>query len=190
MIKLRATNAAWQIGTARGFNGFDRTATAGAFNHANDRQAQFIGHAFRHDGLFANGRIRAAAAHREIIAQHHHRAAINLRTAHDAVGRGQALQIALGVIFAAPGNGANFVEAILVHQLQHTFAHREPPAIMLALHLIRPAHGLRHGLAALQLLDFRLPSHAAFPLVSFWRRVSREFPRPASGRCRQPAEPP
>jgi hypothetical protein len=34
---------------------------------------------------------------------------------------------------------------------------------MLALHLIRPAHGLSHGLAALQFLDFRLPRHGAFP---------------------------
>ena len=190
MIKLRAANATRQIGTARGFNGLDRTATARAFNHANDRQAQFIGHAFRHDGLFANGCIRAAAAHGEIIAQHHHRAAINLRTAHDAIGWRQRLQIALGIIFAPPGNGADFVETILIHQLQHAFAHGQPPAIMLAFHLIRPAHGLRHGLAALQLLDFRLPSHKAFPLVSFWQRVSREFPRPASGRCRQPPEPP
>ena len=49
---------------------------AAVVEHLRHNGRRFMGHALGHDGLLADGRIRRAAAHGEVVAQQHHRAAV------------------------------------------------------------------------------------------------------------------
>ena len=131
----------------RRLDGLDRAAAAGALDDADDRQAQLVGHALGQDRLHRDGGVGRAAAHREVVAQHDHRAAVDLRSPHHAVGRRELGQLVVGVVLGLAGDGADLVEAALVDQPVDALAHREPAAVVLALHLVGPAHLARHALA-------------------------------------------
>ncbi len=179
VIELRPAHAARQVGAARRLDRLDRAAAARALDQPDDRQAEFRRHPFGHDRLLADGRIRAAAAHGEVVADHHHRSAIHHRAAHHAVGRREGLQVALRVVFSAPGDRADLVEAALVRQRLDALAHGQAAAIMLAPHLVRPAHLPGQGLAPPQFVEFGLPGHACgvsfcsaeCPATAAWRQA-------------------
>ena len=146
-----------------GLDGLDRAAAAGALDDADDRQAQLLRHALGEDRLHRDGGVGRAAAHREVVAQHDHRPAVDAGAPHDAIGRRQLGELAVRIVLGLAGDGADLVEAALVDQLVDALAHCEPAAVVLALHLVRPAHLARHSLALAEVVEFRFPSHASVP---------------------------
>ena len=155
----RAADPARQIGPPGGLDGFHRATAAGALDDADDRQAKLGGHLLGHQRLLANGGIGGAAPHGEIVAHHHDRPAVDARTAKYAVRRRELLKLVLRVVTRPPGDRADFMEAAGIDQRVDPLAYGEPPAVVLALDLVGPAHGARHALAAPQLLELALPVH-------------------------------
>ena len=88
-VPARAADAAGQIGRALGLDGLDRAAAAGAFDDADDRQAEIMRHLLGHQRLRRDRRIGRAAAHGKIVADHDDRAAVDLAAAEHAVRRRQ-----------------------------------------------------------------------------------------------------
>ena len=110
-VPARAADAAGQIGRALGLDGLHRAAAAGAFDHADDRQAEIMRHLLGHQRLGRDRGIRRAAAHGEIVADHDHGAAVDLAAAEHAIRRRQVGEFAALVIFGDAGNRADLVEA-------------------------------------------------------------------------------
>ena len=81
----------------------------------------------------------------------------------------------------APGNRADFVEAATVDEPIDAFAHGEAPPVMLALHLVRPAHAPGELLAAAQFLHLRFPSHFAASRPGCFNRLSPTLSRTNAG---------
>ena len=79
--------------------------------------------------------------------------------AHHAIGRRELGQRSRLAVFGLAGDGADLVEAALVDQAVDAFAHREPAAVVLALHLVGAAHLAGHALARPQFVQLRLPGH-------------------------------
>ena len=90
-IPARAADAAGQIGRALGLDRLHRAAAAGAFDHTDDRQPEIMRHLLGHQRLCRDRRIGGAAAHRKIVADHDHRAAVDPRAAEHAIRRRQVL---------------------------------------------------------------------------------------------------
>lgn len=86
------------IGRADLFERFHRAAAARPVNHADDRELQLVRHHLGLHHLARNPRIRRAAANGEVVCRGDHGAAIDQRLAEQEGGRGDALQIAIGVI--------------------------------------------------------------------------------------------
>ena len=159
-VPTGATDAARQIGRALGFDGLHRPSAAGAFDQADDRQPKIMGHFLGHQRLGRDRSIRRAAAHRKVIADHDHRAAVDLAAAEHAVGRGDVLQLALLVIFRGAGYGADFVKAVAIEQAVDAFANGKPALVALALDLVGAAHLAGEGFAPGQFVELRLPVHS------------------------------
>ena len=85
-------------------------------------------------------------------------------TQFDGVSR---VKRAVGIILGLAGNGADLMEAAAVDQGLDALAHREPPALVLALHLVGAAHLARHALARPQLVELCLPVHVCVPELVF-----------------------
>ena len=95
VVQPGAATAARQVGPPGRLDGLHRAAAARALDDADDRQAEIGRHALRHDRLLADGGVGAAAAHGEVVADHHHRAAIHQAAADDAVGGREFRQLAI-----------------------------------------------------------------------------------------------
>lgn len=162
-IPAGAADAARQVSRAFGLDCFDRAAAAGALDHADDGQTEVVRHLLRHQGLCRDRRIRRAAAHREIVADDDHGAAVDARAAEHAVRRRHALQLARGIILTDARNGTDLVEAPLVDQLVDAFPNSQPALVMLSLDLVNAAHLPREGFAPGELVEFRLPVHPLPP---------------------------
>ena len=158
-----AADTTRQVGRALGFDGLDRAAAARALDDPHDRQAKRLGHFFGHQGFGSNRCIGRAAAHCEVVAHHHHRAAFDLAATEHAVGRGHAGQRVGCVVFADSRQGSHFLKAASIDQTIDALAHRETTAIMLTLDLVGAAHFMGKGLAACEFVEFRLPAHAVSP---------------------------
>ncbi len=72
-------------------------------------------------------------------------------------------QLALLVIFAETGDGADLVEAAGIDDAVDALADSQAALVVLTLDLVRPAHLPREGFAPGQFLELRLPTHS-FPL--------------------------
>lgn len=162
-IPAGAADAARQIGCALGLDGLDRAAAAGALDDADDGQTEVVRHLLRHQGLCRDRRIRRAAAHREIVADHDHGAAVDACTAEHAVRRRHGFQLARGIILTDAGDGTDLVEAALVDQFVDAFPNSQPALVMLSLDLVNAAHLPREGFAPGELVEFRLPVHSLPP---------------------------
>jgi hypothetical protein len=109
--------------------------------------------------MAASGR---AAAHREVVAADHDwRESMRPRPNTKLAGW-RAFDLVVRVLCAA-GECADLVEAVGIEQRRDPLAHCQPPGIVLALDLIRPAHLPRQRLAPPQFLDVALPTHLSTP---------------------------
>ena len=162
-VPARAADAARQVGGALGLDGFYRAAAAGAFDHADDRQPEIVRHLLGHQRLCRDRRVRRAAAHGKIVADHDHRAAIDLAAAEHAVRRRQVGEFAVVVIFADAGNRADLVEGFCIDQLVDALADGEPALVALPLDLVNASHLARERFAAGEVVEFRLPVHSYPP---------------------------
>src|SRR5947209_5037029 len=116
-------------------------------------------HVFGHQRLRMDRRVRRAAAHGEIVADNHHRAAVDLRPAEDAICRRERAQLVCRIIFGDTGKRADLAKAVLVDEAVDALAYGETAALVLALDLVGPAHLARQRFAAPELIEFGLPVH-------------------------------
>ena len=72
-------------------------------------------------------------------------------------------ELAVLVIFADAGDGADFVEAIGIDHLVDAFADGEPALVALPLDLLNAAHLARERFAPSELVEFGLPDHSSPP---------------------------
>ena len=150
---------AGHVGAPGGLDGLHRPAAARALDDADQRQAQLVGHLLALVVLALDGGVGGAAPHREVVAAHDHRPAVEPRPAEDEVGRRQLLQVVLGVVGGLPGDLADLVEALRVDEPVDALADRVAPAVVLPLDPLRAAQALGELLAALQLVHLGLPVH-------------------------------
>jgi hypothetical protein len=76
-----------EVRVTQHFDGFDRTAAAGAVNQTHDGQAKFVRHLLGHDLLLHDCGVAGATAHGEIVTAHDDRAVIDFATAEDEIRR-------------------------------------------------------------------------------------------------------
>jgi hypothetical protein len=103
-------DAARQIRVALRLDRLDRTATAGAFDDADDRHAELRRHPFRHLILLADRCVRRTAAHGEVVAKDDHRTAVDAAAAKYAVARNEVDHVAVFVVLRLAGDAAELVE--------------------------------------------------------------------------------
>src|SRR3954454_22485804 len=96
-------------------------------------------HLLGHQRLFADRRVRRAAAHREIVADDDNRAAVDKGPAHHAIRRHEFEKPALRVIFGTAGNRADLVKAAAIDKAVNALADRELTRIVLTLNLVSAA---------------------------------------------------
>ena len=120
-------------------------------------------HLLGHQRLRRDRGVGGAAAHGEIVADHHHGATIDLAAAEHAVRRRQILQLALLVIFGRAGYRPDLVKTLMIEQTVDTLANREPTLVTLPLDLVNAAHLAREGFAPGEVVEFRLPVHSDPP---------------------------
>ena len=120
-------------------------------------------HLLGHQRLGRDRGIRGAAAHGKIVADHDHRAAVDLAAAEHAVGRRQILEFAVLVIFGGAGNRADLVEALSIDQFVDALANGEPALVALPLDLVNASHLARERFAPGEVVEFRLPVHSYPP---------------------------
>jgi hypothetical protein len=160
-VVLRDAKLTRQVGAAGRLDGLDRAAAARTFDDAHDRQPQLLRHALGEDRLHGDGGIGRASAHREVVAQHDDGTAVDPGAAHDAVGGRERGELPGLVVLGLAGDGSDLVKAFPIDQAVDALAHREPAAVVLALHLVRPAHLARHALALSQFVELALPTHVS-----------------------------
>src|SRR3982074_909224 len=163
----RAPDTARQVGRALGFDCFHRAAAAGAFDDADDRQPEIMRHLLGHQRLCGNRGICRAAAYREIVADHDHRAAVDLAAAEYAIGRRQVGEFAALVIFGDAGNRPDLVESFWIDQFVDALANGEPALVALPLDLVNASHLARERFAPGEVVEFRLPVHSFPPALWF-----------------------
>ena len=162
----RLADPARQIGAPLGFDRLDRSAAAGAFDDAHDRQAEFGGHALGHQRLFVDRSVSRSAAHGEVVADHDDRSAVDPSAPEYAVRGGEGFQLVVLVVGRTAGNRPGLVEAFGIDQPDDPLAHGQPAAIVLTLDFVRPAHLMRQPLAQAKLVEFSTPGHRHSLLVS------------------------
>ncbi len=116
-------------------------------------------HFLGHQRFCGNRGIRRAAAHRKIIADHDHGAAIDLAAAEYAIGRRQVGEFAAGVILGDAGNRPDLVEGFWIDQFVDPLANGEPALVALPLDLVNASHLVRERFAPGEVVEFRLPVH-------------------------------
>ncbi len=136
-------------------------AAARALDQADQRQAQVVRHPLALVVLAPDGRVGRAAAHGEVVAADHDRAAVDLGAPEHEVRRGEGDQVVVRVVARAAGDLADLVEAAGVGELGDALEDRQAPAVVLALHALGPAQLRGELLAPSQLVQLLLPIHAA-----------------------------
>jgi len=79
------------------------------------------------------------------------------------------------------GDAADLAERVLVDQPVDALAHGEAPAVVLALHLVRPAHAPGEFLPAAQFLHLRFPRHLAASRPGCFNRLRLALSRTNAG---------
>lgn len=120
-------------------------------------------HLFGHQRLGRDRCICRSATHGEVVADDHHRPAIDLAAPEHAIGGRQVCQFAAGVILGDTGYGPNFVERVPIEQFIDAFTDVKPALIALAFDLVSAAHLPREGFAPGEFVEFRLPVHSYPP---------------------------
>jgi hypothetical protein len=122
-------------------------------------EAQLQRQAFGVSPLGADGRVGRTAPHREVVAGHDDRAAVDLGHAAHEVRRQERGELAVVVVGADSRDRADLVERAGVDDEVHPLADRELAELVLAGDLVGAAHLLRQFDAQLQLVDLGLPAH-------------------------------
>ena len=148
------------IGRADLFERLHAAAAAGAVDHADDRQLQFVRHLLGLHHLAADACVGRPAANGEIVGRGHDRAAVHQRLAEQEGGGKDAGEIAVLVIRTASCDLADFAESTIVAQRGEPGACVHLAAPMLAGDLIRAAHLFGQRLAVAQFFQFLVPAHA------------------------------
>ena len=141
------------VGVTCAFQRAHTAAPAGAFDHADQRQAIFAGQLLGRDQLAVQAGISRAAAHGEIIGGRHHRPAINRRVAKQEISRLKPGHLAGIVITGKASQLAHLVKAAGIDQRRQPFAHVQLALVALAREFLRPAHAMRGNTAATQLIN-------------------------------------
>ena len=113
--------------------------------------------------LGTDRRVGRAAAHGEVVAGHDDRSTVDLGRPEHEVRRRERDQLAVVVVRADPGNGADLVERAGVDETLDALANGQLAEFVLTSDLVGTAHRLRHLRATAQLVDLGLPGHAANP---------------------------
>ena len=148
------------IGEAHILKTFDRSAAAGAVDHADQRKAHFVRHFLRLHEFSMQCRVGCATPHGKVIGCRHHRAPVDAPPSEDEVGGRQVGQLACIIIAASPGNLTDLAKAVAVEQPPDPFACVEFPLPMLPRHLLGATHILGQSFPATDLFDFFFPAHA------------------------------
>ena len=120
-------------------------------------------HLLGHQRLCRDRRIGGASAHRKIVADHDHRAAVDPRAAEHAIGRRQMLQCTLFVVFADAGDRADLVKRLLIDNSVDALTNGEPALVALSLDLVNASHLARERFAPGEVVELRLPVHPSPP---------------------------
>src|SRR6185437_4136258 len=129
-------------------------------------QAKLQRHLLADDLLAADRCVCGTAAHREIVAPHHHRPALDKATPDDEIRRHEAVEGAGRAILRLSGDRAHLVKAAGIEKPGNPLAYSQLAAVMLAFDLLGSAHLPRQRLPPAQLLDVAFPAHRSFFL---WR---------------------
>ena len=162
-IGARAADTARQVGCSPGFDGLDRAAAAGTLDDADDGQSEIMRHLLGHQRFRGDRSIRRAAAHGKIVADHDHGAAVDPAAAEHAVRRRQLGEFAARVILADPGDSADLVKTVWIHQPVDALANGEPALVVLPLDLVNASHLARERFAPGEVVELRLPGHSYPP---------------------------
>ena len=154
----RHRDAARQIGVALRLDRLDRAAAARSFDDADDRHAELRRHPLRHLIFFADRCVRRAAAHGEIVAEDHHRTAVDPAAAEHAVAGDEVDHVAVFVVLRLAGNAAQLMERVRVEDLVDALADGKSAAGMLTLDPFLAAHLPGDALAFRKLVQFLLPT--------------------------------
>src|SRR5215472_915184 len=133
-------------------------AAACAVDQPHQGQAQLAGQPLGVDLLLVDGRIRRPAAHGEVIAADDDPPASDAASSHHAVGRREALQLAV-LVHSEAGQGAVLLEAARVQQTVDPLADGQPPRRVLAGDAVATPHLARQLFTVAQLFQLWLPGH-------------------------------
>src|SRR3546814_13228854 len=75
--------------------------------------------------LLPDGGIGGTAAHGEVVAADHDRAAVEAAATEDEIGRAEIAEFAGGIVNGAAGNGAHFMASAGIEQLVDAFEHSQ-----------------------------------------------------------------
>src|SRR5262249_28877079 len=91
---------------------------------------------------------------------------VDLGAAEHTIRRRQLLQLALRVILADAGDGAELVKAVLVGEPVDALTNGEPALVALSLDLLNASHLARERFAPGEVVELRLPHHSCPPSSS------------------------
>ena len=154
----------WDIGCAVLFQGFNRTAAAGALDKPHHRQAIFKGELFGRQLFAADAGIISAATNGKVITNDNHRSARQLGASKNTIGRAKLNQLAVFIIFCGPRDCACFMKTAIIDQQINAFAHIQSPGIMLACQFFFSAHGISQFKPLLKFVQFCFPAHPHLPI--------------------------
>ena len=149
----------WDVGAGILQEHLDGAAAARAIDQLNQWHPIFDSLFQRDHRLAADRGIRRAAAHGEIVAQHHGRAAIKFRPANDGIGRHEAVELLILIIGRDTGDLANLVKASWIDQKGHALADGELAPAALPRDRLFAAHLFRHAFPPAKLFYRLLPRH-------------------------------
>ncbi len=132
-------------------------APARTVDETDDGDPQLVGHLLGVHLLLPDRRVGGAAPHREVVASHHDRPAIDAAAPEHEVGRGEVGEASVVVVGRSSGDRADLVERSRVEELFDPFAHGELAAVVLTLNLLRPTHAAGQFLTAPKFGDLGLP---------------------------------
>ena len=114
-------------------------------------------HLLAGDQLVADGAVVGAAAHGEIVTDHHHRPALHPTPARDQVRGNEAVEPALVVVLTGTGELAELAEAARVEQPVDALAYRQPAVVAMALELFLAPHLLGEPMTMSEFLELLFP---------------------------------
>ena len=143
---------------ALGLERLHRAAAARAVDQADDRQPELARHSLRVHLLLEDRRVGGAAAHREVVAGHDDRSAVDAAPPHHEVRGRHVDDVAVVVVGGAAGERADLVEGSGIEQRVDAFAHGQLALRVVLGDLLVAAHPPRERAAARELVELGFPA--------------------------------